>query len=797
MTSIGSSRPPLKSKFSESYGALLQGKQPWLSDDPLTTSSSSSSFSNGAPTRPAISRSKSTGKSNSGPRSRYFADLLCLPVETQFVTQQLESISPETLLDDDPASKGALITDNVGSLWREAIRVWRESDEDEVRRRNAVDTLIALSYPILNKRFSNYSFDIISIFAGGMDEADDVFTLLVDSIDDTLRGGNLARVRIPSSIRDDDDDRERNRAQAKSREWIDAHVQHRALQLGLLWLSCVAQTSLAAYFLRRDLFVTASNFIATPGGSRYAYEGAVFLGLLATIGQGSSGSISLSVSTSNPYARRFRDWVDEDCMAKLLVAASTAMDQNVQLYRQVVDDSPPTLTASIAGFASMRWMSSLTELVSSPTSSIAPPSPRRRPSGTSSLAGDFSDLPSPSCVILLPIFLLSRSNQAFTSLILDVTDPHNDNDKSTRSAQEDTRSRAGDDSFCQLASLASYLATHASVSQRSASYARVALLCLLVFLYDPRGSRNMLAETKSSARILERIRLCRQREPALSPPRIKRIRLVTAVLDVATCSLRYNLSKRIDVAAYLISLRLIQRVVVLCSDERIQLEYDWQDCWSALLALASFLAARFSEIRSSRDLSELVKALIATLNSILLRSDHFLASTNEINHFVYEIVRCSQILRKTVLLLDPSSKEAVPTLNSLVVTDNVPASIPTPAKIYTQVPGWKNLERVIQAVEAKIAEWVEQKPSSRRNKTPDINTISKLIATLDREQLLAGAAEDQHSSSLTSSASSNGKGGANGVMHHELEWLDRIQEQCLPEFVRHACADVLQILPIY
>lgn len=786
MTSIGMSRPQLKSKFSETYTALLQGKQPWFQDNAFPNSSSSSSFGNDASTRPAVSRSKSTGKSNTGPRSRYFADLLCLPVETRFVAQQLDAIPPETLLDDDPHSKGAHITDNIGSLWREAIRVWRESDEDEVRRRNAVDTLVALSYPILNKRFSNYSFDIITIFAGGMDEADDVFTLLVDSIDDTLRGGDLARVRIPSSARDPDDDREQDLAQAKAREWIDAQVQHRALQLGLLWLSCVAQTSLAAYFLRRDLFVTASTFISTPAGSPYAYEGAVFLGLLATIGRGAAGGVSLNVSTSNPYARRFRDWVDEDCMAKILVAASAAMDQNVQMYREVVDDSPPTLAGSIAGLASMRWVSSLAELVSSPTSPSPPTAPNRRPSAASTLIGDFTHLPSPSCVILLPLFLLSRSNQAFTSLILDVVDPPNAQDAPPQTVQGDARARAREESFCHLASLASYLATHASVSPRSASYSRIAFLSLLVFLYDPRGSRNMLADTSQSARILQNIRLCRQREPAIALPRTKRTRLVTAVLDAATCSLRYNLSKRIDTASYLISLKLIQRVVTLCSDERIQLEYDWQDCWSAVLALASFLAARFSEIRSSRDLTELIKALIATLNSILLRSDHFLPSTDEINHFIYEIVRCSATLRKSVLLLDQPREASIDT--------NFDSVLPTPPKLYAQVPGWKNLERIIQAVESKISEWVDAKPSSRKNKTPDINTITKLIASIDREHLLAGATKDNHT------AGSNGNGTArlgSTVMHHDLEWLDRIQEQCLLEFVRHACSDVLRILPVY
>jgi hypothetical protein len=780
---IGTSRPPLQSKFSESYTALLQGRQPWALDDASVDdhNSSSSSFQS----RPAVARSKSAGKSNSGPRSRYFADLLCLPVETRLVADLLAAIPPEKLLDDSPHSQGARIADNVGALWREAIRVWRESDEDEVRRRNAVDTLVALSYPILTKRFSNYSFDLITIFAGGMDEADDVFTLLVDSIHDTLRGGDLARVRIPSSVRDDTDDADAHAAEARA--WIDAEVQHRALQLGLLWLSCVAQTSLAAYFLRRDLFVTASAFASSPGGARYAYEGAVFLGLLATIGQGSAGGISLNVSTSNPYARRFRDWVDEQCMAKILLAAASAMDRDVQSYRQVVDDSPPSLAGSIAGLATMRWVSGFSELLGPAAPPLASDPKRKAASAASAVGADFSHLPSPTCVILLPLFLLSRSNQAFTSLILDTADQDESNG--------DTRARASDDSFCHLASLASYLATHASVSARSASYARISLLCLLVFLYDPRGSRNMLVDSQHAARTLERIRLCRQREPALALPRTKRTRLITAVLDVATCSLRYNLSKRIDTASYLISLRLVQRAVVLCSDERVQLEYDWHDCWSATLALASFLAARYTELRSSRDLPELIRALIATLNSILLRSDHFLPSTNEINHFVYELVRCSQTLRKTVMLLDPSSsRDAAGTPGR--DADRQAAVGPTPPKLYAQVPGWKNIERVIQAVEASIADWVEQKPRSRRNQTPDINTITKLIAAIDREQLLAGATEDGYASASGPLEGAN-KAAAQAAMHHELEWLDRIQEQCLPEFVRHACADVLRILPVY
>ncbi|PWY99415.1 hypothetical protein BCV70DRAFT_191417 [Testicularia cyperi] len=784
MSSFGSSRPQLQTKFSECYTALLAGKQPWNEDS--SGLGASSSVNGGSTLRPAYSRSKSTGKSNSGPRARYYADLLCLPVESRLVIDQLSQFSADALLDDDPLSKGGLVRENVGSLWREAIRVWRESDEDQVRRRNAVDTLVALSYPILSKRFANYSFDIITIFAGGMDEADEVFTSLVDSIHDTLRGGSSARTRIPSSIRSDDDDA----VERREREWIDTEVQHRTLQLGLLWLACTAQTSLAAYFLRRDLFVTVSGFIGTPQGSVFAYEGALFLGLLATVGQSSSGGLSVNTSTSNPYARRFRDWVDQDCMQKILISSSRALERSIQAYVEVSDDTPATIVGNIAGFASLKWMSSLSDMVGT--------APTKKASPTTLAIGDFSQLPPSASVIMLPIFLLSRSNQAFTSLILDVpaadTEEASEKDQ-TEGQHPQVESRVGLELYCNLVSLASYLSTHASVSPRSGSYARMALLTLLILLYDPRCSQSLLNTSKRATEAVAKIRLCRQREPVLALPRRRRTRLLTTNLDVATCSIRYNLSKRIDVAAYLISLKIVQRSIVLCSEARLHIEYDWNDCWSSLFGLATFIVGRYGEMRTGADVPELVKALISTLNSALVRSDHFLATLHEVHHLIYELVRNSHVLRRLVVLVDPTtarSRNGSTDMSSLSLPGALGSATPapTPPKVYALMPGWKNLERVIQSVESKLSDWVAERPSSRKNKTPEIATVMKLIAALDLEQLLAGGAEEERPSSLGTSES-------RGPLHQDLERLDRMQEQNLPEFVRHSCTDVLRILPIF
>ncbi|KAN0065742.1 hypothetical protein ACQY0O_000872 [Thecaphora frezii] len=790
------SRPPLRSKFSECYTHLLSGKQPWTAtagpSGPLLSSSSSSlaaAHSDDAASRPSPARGKSTGKSNAGPRNRYFADLLCLPVETQLVVELLDAVPAETLLDDDPLGQGALIRENVGSLWREAIRVWRQDDENEVRRKNAVDTLVALSYPILGKKFSNYAFDLIAIFAGGMEEADDVFISLVDAIDDALRAHQPRRTALASSIRDEVLEQEQHAAATQAMAYLDRDLQHRALQLGLLWLSSVSQTSLGAYFLRRDLFSTITSFVQTPSTSIFAFESSLFMGLLATVGQGSSGNLAMGSSTSNPYARRMRDWVDHDCMHRILVATAAALKQGTERYVELVDDSPPSIAASIAGLASLKWMSGIGEMVgmasSASSSTIASEANgvgNRRPSATGL---DFSHLPPPAVVALLPIFLLGRSNQAFTSTLVSTAGVDG------RGAVDVDEER---NPYVSLLSLSTYLCTHAASTPRSRCYARIALLLLLVLLYDPSGARTAIDDSESSASLVQRMRVCRQREPALAYPRSKRSRLLTCNLDVATCHLRYNLSKRLDVHGYLLSLKLIQRSIALCALERVPLEYDWADTWASIFSLAAFVAGRHDEMRVSTDISQLIKAVVSTINTALLRSDQFLTSTKEIHAFLYELVRSSHALRNLVRILDPSipaSPSQVDPTGAAAASSapaQAPAPAPIPAKLYALLPGYRNIERVLTAVEARISDWVAAKPASRRNKAPDIASVNQIIASLDLEALLTGGDDDEAQGTPDS---------ARMRSNADLEWLDRMQEGSLAEFVRFSCADIVRILPIY
>ena len=116
-----SSKSQLRSKFTASYESLLSGEQPWL----LTSGSATPSLS---PSNSFTSASyfSPSGKKPSAPRVRFFADLLCLKVEPITLARLMNAVSARQLTNDNEGSKGARIRDNVGSLWRECLRVWKD-----------------------------------------------------------------------------------------------------------------------------------------------------------------------------------------------------------------------------------------------------------------------------------------------------------------------------------------------------------------------------------------------------------------------------------------------------------------------------------------------------------------------------------------------------------------------------------------------------------------------------------------------------------------------------------------------
>lgn len=201
-----------------------------------------------------------------------------------------------------------------------------------------------------------------------MNDSDEVFNLLVSNLDDGMKStsdliSQRSKPKFPSSFSIDSLTSMRSNNQSKLRDGtttdtreglqqlFDSEQRHLVLQLGICWLSHVSTTSLGSYFLRKDLFLSSTSMIQDPDTCKFSFEVSLFVGLLSTLGNSGSSQSDfggLNVSSSNPYARRIRDWVDEKSMERLVRAISAGLENDWKSYVAVQEDSA-------TGFG-LKWM---------------------------------------------------------------------------------------------------------------------------------------------------------------------------------------------------------------------------------------------------------------------------------------------------------------------------------------------------------------------------------------------------------------------------------------------------------
>ena len=208
---------PQATPFHACYEALLAGERPWEADE-----------------SPTAAGQRASEKANAAPRAQYMLELLSKPVEHSVIVDLLANVSPNELMDDRYARR----RDNITGLWKEALRVWTESSNlhDELVC-HAIDTILALACALLPKAYTNYTLDVITLLAGRMDEADDMFYALMTAIERTCR-----RPQIDTH---NSDDVFTHAPSPPSSSAVIAHQQHSALRLVIV-LTCLLYTSDAA-----------------------------------------------------------------------------------------------------------------------------------------------------------------------------------------------------------------------------------------------------------------------------------------------------------------------------------------------------------------------------------------------------------------------------------------------------------------------------------------------------------------------------------------------------------------------
>lgn len=141
------------------------------------------------------------------------------------------------------------------------------------------------------------------------------------------------------------------------------------------------------------------------------------------------------------------------------------------------------------------------------------------------------------------------------------------------------------------------------------------------------------------------MRLCRQRQPFLTPTRGDRV-LAAVIIDIMVDGLNHNLRKRLDVEFYILCLGILLRLISYLGRSRVRLIYHWSDLWRSLLSFTRFLSTYSNEIKSLPKIATLVNLLV-NLNTLALSTgESFLPDAATYDDFFYKLVEAGDILIK-------------------------------------------------------------------------------------------------------------------------------------------------------
>lgn len=524
---------PPKTKFRACYECLIAGERPW-------------------DTRPD-KLPHASEKVNAAPRTQFFMDLLCLPVEKDVVAELIAPLAPGELLDEYHAP----MRDNITALWKEALRVAHEDRDDETRSIHALETLLVLARTLLPKQYTNYTPDVIILLAGRMDDADDVFYALIETIDSALR----LTLRAPAHA---------------------LTLQRLALQLALVLCAFTGSTSLATYMLHRDLLAAAMFALHFSTNVYVIADAMLLVALLSTAGQVHGvahaaglgldpvSSAVVSNAAFQPYQKRLLAYTRGPDMMRIAHALSVQIMYMTEAYVS----SEPSL---------LGWWST---------------------------ADTLPDLPPPAIVHLVSLWLLVHMSDAFT---IGMLEPPTGEPLVVQflslSSYLLTHASASERATVYAHTALRVLLALLGPSDGSHDAVRARLLCDEVERDRASAERGV----RDRGIQVDRVRLCRDKaNPLPSAPQAgdkRPRRLLVPILDNVAIFLKYNRSKRLDAEAFRTALTVVQRCVALCATHEVRLEYDWLELWRAMMATVTFLAARHDELTSHDDAATVAQSV--------------------------------------------------------------------------------------------------------------------------------------------------------------------------------------------
>lgn len=440
---------------------------------------------------------------------------------------------------------------------------------------NSLEIVSILMQVVFRKKFVSPSSDFITILAG-LESVDTVFFGLLDHISTIIK--------FPPDTNNP----------------LILTVQVNAIRTANIAAGGAYQTSLASYFMHKDIFSSIISFIdnSTDNETAKQFIGDAFslLGVLASYDK---------LEAINPYRTRLADFVDHKSMTSSIVASGNVWKICQESYlldnAKIASSKPlPSTSSNLIASYYNYWF----------------PSPDLQQNNAESLPLEIISL-------TLATYEFINVNKLYAKLLLECS---SDTTQSTP--------------FSNFLSVSTCLFQNQHKTTRAALYARLNLLILRIIV-EASPPSLLLSENLRTTGII----ISQQRQPVLPTVTTPRL-LVEGVLDSLILAIRHNMKRSLDIDMYILAFTVIFQTIHLLREGKTALSYNWCELWKTTFSFIKYINSHPPDPSTTSSYSKLGNLIVLTLGAAVIHGETIFSDSEQYDDLLYKIIESSDSLSK-------------------------------------------------------------------------------------------------------------------------------------------------------
>ncbi|XP_065919439.1 armadillo-like helical domain-containing protein 3 [Dysidea avara] len=530
------------------------------------------------------------GEDPSRKNAHFWEEFFLLKVNVEYIIKTIEDLSQDELL----KLKGILAL-----LFSQCVHML-QIDDNNIRNINALQTLCALTYAILRKKFTESNFDIIDTLIG-FESAECQMQNLVECINKFLSD------EYPVSVK---------------------NLSLRLLLIFLTAMDSVNKNVMLEYIMMNSVFETLMQILSNPDSRElHGCDSTLILTVLVNYRKHEA---------ANPYVIKLSVLDDELALNGLGCIISQVLTEYNRHYSPE-EEAPGWFFSQLSSMVGNMFL------------------PSSKPI-KESLQIDES--------ILLALYEAIHLNRNFITTLTHVSHVHSPTLTTPTSptpavepALNPLPSPGKSPTLVSMNQPTNLLGTFLtftslvlqhSKGERSEVHSRLCLIILTcvvedqfanAFLHDPNISFPV---TLQRAPMLHR-KFRKDRQPKSAP-------LACSVLELMVEYMISHLSKSLSVDLYSKCIGIVHRLLCYQKRCRVRLSYNWKELWGALLSLLKFIINNEKVLLPKINLFPLATQVAVVFNLFITYGDTFLPSPNVYDELYYELIRMHNVFDSLYLL---------------------------------------------------------------------------------------------------------------------------------------------------